>query len=128
MTQVPLHRFSSSGPGVVVLGLARDVVGDGLGRGCYNSGGLVNQEKTDGWIGLFGQVTVVVVVVDVVVVDAVVVGDVVGAAVVLGGMVEPPSLRMTNSGGGSDSPKRDLVTQHFMAVLQRPSTLRTASQ
>ena len=61
-------------------------------------------------------------------VDVVVVEETVVGLAVLGGSVEPPSFKMTNSGGGSESPKRDLVTQHFMAVLQRPSTLRTASQ
>ncbi len=35
---------------------------------------------------------------------------------------------LTNSGGWSESPKSDLVTQHFIDVLHRPSTLSTASQ
>ena len=62
--------------------------------------------------------TVVVVVVVEVVVDA----------SVDEGTVELASFKITNSGGGSDSPNSDLVTQHFMAVLQSPTTLRTASQ
>lgn len=67
-------------------------------------------------------------VVVVVVRTVVVVRDVVVEASVVDAPVELASFKMTNSGGGSDSPKRDLVTQHFMAVLQSPSTLRTASQ
>ncbi len=58
----------------------------------------------------------------------VVVVEVVVDASEVDGATELASFKITNSGGGSDSPKSDLVTQHFMAVLQSPSTLRTASQ
>ena len=83
-------------------------------------------------------------------ITVVVVGEVVVDASVVETTVEPASFKMTwtnkiyffnflnltwngkyeftSSGGGSESPKRDFVTQHFMAVLQSPSTLRTASQ
>lgn len=63
----------------------------------------------------------------------VVVRMVVGLDVVVGAdvVVEAPPLlvfKITNSGGAWASPKSDLVTQHCMLTLQRPSTLRTASQ
>lgn len=85
------------------------MVGDGLGLGRVVVGATVVERG-------------VVVVVDVVATAAV------GDDTVVDGTVELPSFKITSSGGGSDSPKRDLVTQHFIAVLQRPSTLRTASQ
>jgi len=63
----------------------------------------------------------------------VVVRTVTGLVVVVGAnvVVEAtglPVFKITNSGGAWASPKSDLVTQHCMLILQRPSTLRTASQ
>jgi len=63
------------------------------------------------------------------VVVVVVVVVVLGSAVVVGVEAAPlPTFKITSSGGASASPNRDLVTQQFMLVLQRPSTLSTASQ
>lgn len=75
----------------------------------------------------FGRVVVTVVDGRVVVVVLVVVVDEVLPSVDDAGTALA-SFKITSSGGGSASPKRDFVTQQRMPTLQRPSTLSTASQ